>query len=65
MADALRDDYNFVHSFNAELAKGGKAPSVVLFKTYDDPETVFSGKYADLKAWVESESSPLLPEMDQ
>lgn len=43
------------------------APGLVLYKQYDDPQTIYKGKVeeAALAAWLEEQAAPLVAELDQ
>ncbi|KAK9805676.1 hypothetical protein WJX72_011398 [[Myrmecia] bisecta] len=70
-AEALRDDIEFGHTFakvDPKLTPDVKAqPAVVLYKTFDAPITVYEGNFdaAEIQAWLEKESVPLLLELSQ
>ncbi|KAK9797095.1 hypothetical protein WJX73_009781 [Symbiochloris irregularis] len=68
VADAQRDSFSFAHTTEAKLAGSGvSAPGVILFKQYDDPETIYEGKVTQdaLMAWLEKQAVPLVAELDQ
>lgn len=46
--------------------KGVSAPGVVLYKQYDNFESIYKGTVseAELRAWLEEEAAPVLPELD-
>ena len=43
------------------------APGAVLYKQYDDPQSVYDGEFDEesLKAWLVEKAAPLVPELDQ
>lgn len=51
----------------ADVAQAKEAPAVVVIKSYDEPVTVFEGKFGDeeVVGFVETATSPKLVEMDQ
>lgn len=68
VANALRDDFDFAHTFEAKIVDEiKKAPGVVLYKDFDEPMLKYDGKFekAALLAWVDAKSQPSLPELNQ
>lgn len=67
-ADKLADDFEFGHTFDADLVEGvSKAPALIIYKHSEDKTLVYDGKFKakDLEAWIETKALPLLPELDQ
>ena len=66
-ASKLSDDFDFAHTFKADLFEGAaKAPAAIIFK--DDGKSItFDGKFKakDLEAWIEAKALPILLELDQ
>ena len=68
VANSLRDDFDFAHTFDAELVEGaGKAPAVILIKDSEGKTLSYDGafKAKDLTAWVDAKGPAVLPELDQ
>jgi protein disulfide-isomerase A1 len=68
VANSLRDDFDFAHTFEADLVEGaGKAPAVILIKEGEGKTLTYDGafKVKDLTAWVDSKGPAVLPELDQ
>nr|CAG8619326.1 2829_t:CDS:2 [Entrophospora candida] len=67
LADRLHNEYRFGETAQPEvLAKANvTAPSVVLYKKFDDPQVVLKGPYtkAELEFFVKTNSMPLLAEI--
>lgn len=68
LADKLRDSYVFGHVADAEAsaAEGVKAPAVVLYRSFDEPKVVYSGKLTDesaIEEFIKAESTPLVDEV--
>eukprot|EP00238_Polyblepharides_amylifera_P001619 CAMPEP_0196570874 /NCGR_PEP_ID=MMETSP1081-20130531/1044_1 /TAXON_ID=36882 /ORGANISM="Pyramimonas amylifera, Strain CCMP720" /LENGTH=490 /DNA_ID=CAMNT_0041887555 /DNA_START=80 /DNA_END=1552 /DNA_ORIENTATION=- len=66
-AKALREDLVFAHTTDASILDGMTAPSVVLFKTYDDPKLTYEGAMVGvpLVEWLNKKSLPIITELDQ
>ena len=67
-AEANRDSYLFAIASDTEAAAvtGAKVPSVVLYRTFDEPSVTYPGKLSsldDLSAFVKAESIPLIDEV--
>ncbi|PWN45526.1 hypothetical protein IE81DRAFT_309237 [Ceraceosorus guamensis] len=68
LADKLRDSYVFGHVADAEAAKAEdvKVPSIVLYRSFDEPKIVYSGKLTDesaIEEFIKAESTPLVDEV--
>jgi protein disulfide-isomerase A1 len=67
LANVQRDEFIFGASNDASLAKeeGVKFPAVVMYKTYDDPKTVYSGVFEQpaLQGWTKQNAVPTLGEV--
>ena len=67
VATTLRDDFLFGATNDESLAKGEsvKIPAVVMYKTYDEGKTVYSGAFEQvhLQAWVKQTAVPLVGEL--
>ena len=66
-ATTLRDDYLFGSTTDTALAKdaGVKTPAIIMYKTFDDPKTVYDGKLdsEDIEKFVKTASVPLIGEV--
>ncbi|KAI9671597.1 MAG: protein disulfide-isomerase precursor [Trizodia sp. TS-e1964] len=67
VADLLRDSHLFGATNDAALAKeaGIKAPALVLYKNFDEPRTVFDGKFEKeaIEDFIKKASVPLVGEV--
>lgn len=67
VANAQRNDFLFGASNDVALIKKEdvKIPAVVMYKTYDEGKTVYSGAFeqAPLQAWVKQTAVPLMGEI--
>ncbi|KAI9333202.1 disulfide-isomerase [Zopfochytrium polystomum] len=63
VANSLRDDYVF--GFTNDNVKGITAPSVVLYKTFDEGETKFDGKYnaETLTSFIKVSATPVMDDI--
>jgi protein disulfide-isomerase A1 len=71
-ADAHRDDYLFGLSTDSEVNKaaGVKAPALVLYRSFDEPELQFPGhaataSSAEIAQFVKDNQTPLIDEVSQ
>jgi protein disulfide-isomerase A1 len=66
-ANAMRDNYLFGATNDAELAKedGVKQPAIVLYKSFDEGKVVFSEKFEKeaIEAFAKKASTPLVGEV--
>ena len=67
VAKPLRDNFVFGATSDAALIQkeGVTIPVVVMYKTFDDPKTVYSGAFvqADLNDWVKHNAVPFMGEV--
>jgi protein disulfide-isomerase A1 len=68
VADKHRDSYLFGHASDEAIAKeaGVTAPSVVLYRNFDEPEVKYTGSLSDeeaLESFLKAESIPLIDEV--
>ena len=67
LANAQRDEFVFGATSDASLAEaqGVKVPGVVMYKTYDDAKTVYSGAFEQpaLQAWTKQNAVPIMGEV--
>ena len=67
VANVHRDDFLFGATSDASLAKaeGVTVPGVVMYKTYDDAKTVYSGVFEQpaLQGWVKENAVPVMGEV--
>ena len=67
LANALRDDFLFGASNDVSLAKAEdvKLPGVVMYKTFDDAKTVYTGVFEQhaLQGWTKHNAVPILGEV--
>lgn len=66
-AEKLRDSYPFGYSTDAELAEaeGVQAPAIVLYKTFDEGKTTFTGQFdaETIETFAKTASTPLVGEV--
>lgn len=68
VADKHRDSYVFGHAKDEAVAKaaGATSPSIVIYRTFDEPEVKYTGSLADehaIEEFLQAESIPLIDEV--
>ncbi|KAJ3132135.1 protein disulfide-isomerase precursor [Physocladia obscura] len=63
VANVLRDDYVF--GYTTEKIETNKPPSIVLYKSFDEGENKFDGKFSeeDISTFIKTNSVPLIDEI--
>ncbi|OLL25736.1 Protein disulfide-isomerase, partial [Neolecta irregularis DAH-3] len=62
VANALRDDFLFGIVTDANVVASEKRPSIVLYRSFDEPKTVYNGKLTveQLQKFIKTASVPLI-----